>query len=120
MNTRRTFMKWVGSLFAVPLVLNKLSEAAPEDDEFWAVLTGKKTFPETVYLGTDHRYRGEYSWVEMEETPEGSFIIKPGGRFGVAGDIDAAHEIGGSNANLHLDNKIVRLFKAVGKHWFNL
>lgn len=83
------------------------------DESFWAILTGKTSFLfETGNPPFGNRYRGEYSWVEAEEDPDnpGKYRPKDGGRFGIAGEVDAAHEINMSNCNAHLENMRVRMY----------
>lgn len=54
-------------------------------------------------------FRGEYSWFEVEEEPSGigRWRLKEGGRFGVAGQCDAAHEYNRSNTAVEREQMVV-------------
>lgn len=58
-------------------------------------------------------YRGEYSWLEVEPNPydPGEWRPKANGRFGIAGENDGAWEVNRSNANVHVENMIVWMWK---------
>lgn len=53
--------------------------------------------------------RGEYSWFEVvpNSTDPGEWKPRENGRFGLAGECDAAWEVNRSNANVHIERMIV-------------
>lgn len=58
-------------------------------------------------------YRGEYSWMEVEPNiyDPGEMKPKKNGRFGIAGECDGAWEINRSNANVHVERMVVRMYR---------
>lgn len=110
--TRDKFGRWLvtasvgGSQKFKAILINKKSKqidltfaAASSDDPFTNCQEGQGPF-----------WYGEYTWVEAVESDDrAEWTPKRGGRFGVAGERDAAIEINRANVNVHVKQMVVEM-----------
>lgn len=108
---RDKFGRWVTGIdydVFLAVVYDKVSKEIIQDPDDPAI--DERCAPQML-----PRFRGEYSFFEVEPDDDGfgnwdgKYRIKPRGRFGVAGECDAAHEVNRSSANIHLEKMIVEM-----------
>lgn len=119
---RRGFLGALFGAVAASVAAMAAKPTAAKPKTFLAIITDKLP-PESVFFSCEEALQDRlatYSWVEAEVTEDG-IRPKPDGRFGVAGETDAATEINRQNANIHL-NKMAVTMHHESKHqfWFDL